>query len=323
MQATNLRDARSAANKAARGNKTQYLRLVDQYMREGIPSVATSARQSQPITQALAATVETTSRRAHVEAPSTYKFAAPTPVAPKVEAVAQAVATDLAQRATSEESKLAESAKRGNKAAFDKIVVLLRKPVERLCMQYMHEPHAAGDAMQDTFIKAYVSLDRWENGTNFRAWILRIASNICKDALSKQKVRRSASLDDALGYADQDQTVFPLQGSYGKVSPHQAVERGELKRKIDAAMATLSPAHREAIYLFDVEGLKYKEIAEQEGVPIGTVMSRISVARQKLQDQLAGTRSHFTLSNPAFMLPKWYRLRKNNPSRRGVRKHQR
>ena len=140
---------------------------------------------------------------------------------------------------------------------------------------------AAEDATQDTFLKAWSSINSFKGGV-VRPWLLRIASNRCLDQLRSQSRRRVESLDDE---RDQGEPEWPAGADPGEDPEHFTI-RVELSGHLEAALDRLSPDHRLDVLLSDVHGHTYEEIATITGLAIGTVKSRISRARSQLRSEL-------------------------------------
>ncbi len=144
----------------------------------------------------------------------------------------------------------------------------------------------AEDLVQDTYLRAYRFFEKFQEGTNFKAWIFRIMTNTFinryrKKARSPQQVElEKVSFfieDEGPGYESITNNVF-----------EQDTYRELFDDEINGALDRLSDNFREIIVLADVEGLTYKEIAEKAEIPLGTVMSRLFRARRMLQKNLYG-----------------------------------
>jgi RNA polymerase sigma-70 factor (ECF subfamily) len=144
-----------------------------------------------------------------------------------------------------------------------------------------HEQDAL-DAVQDGFLKALVHLEDFDGRSGFRTWLLRIVTNAALDVGRKRRRRSTVSLDDG---GDPSQKL-ELAGAFE--DPAGGLYREDVRRVIDAALERLSPSTRSTFVLFAEAELSYKEIAECQELPIGTVMSRLHYARQKLQSYLDG-----------------------------------
>jgi RNA polymerase sigma-70 factor (ECF subfamily) len=139
-----------------------------------------------------------------------------------------------------------------------------------------HEQDAL-DAVQEALLKAVTHLDDFDGRSEFRTWLLRIVHNAALDAGRRRGRRSTLSLGDG---------DTPGSEPSCDDDPAGGLHRQDLRRSLDAALARLSPALRAAFVLFAEAGLSYKEIAAVQEIPLGTVMSRISAARQKLQAML-------------------------------------
>ena len=139
----------------------------------------------------------------------------------------------------------------------------------------------AEDLVQDTLVKAYRSFDRFEPGTNLRAWLYTILANTYKNRL-RRRDQHWASLDD-LSPAGEAETAW----SEGSVDPESVTDDADLQERVRGAIDKLSPDFRAVVLLADLEGYAYREIADILGVPIGTVMSRLHRGRQALKRHLA------------------------------------
>lgn len=143
----------------------------------------------------------------------------------------------------------------------------------------------AWDLSQEVFIKAWHALPRFEAKARFSTWLYRIAHNVVYDWTRKRKIESVGELNDEVFERERIDCASATTPSGGE-SPDDTMARGELRAKISAALGQISPEHREVVLLKDVQGLSYKEIADVMACSIGTVMSRLYYARQKLQTLL-------------------------------------
>src|SRR5580704_16757491 len=143
----------------------------------------------------------------------------------------------------------------------------------------------AEDLVQETFAKAYAAFHQFKPGTNLRAWLHRILANTFINTYRKK--RREPIQDLGAEFSDDWQT-----GNDPLAPPARSAEAEALERLADSdvlqALRDLPEEFRVAIYLADIEGYPYKQIAEMMGTPIGTVMSRLHRGRARLRAQLAG-----------------------------------
>jgi RNA polymerase sigma-70 factor, ECF subfamily len=139
-----------------------------------------------------------------------------------------------------------------------------------------HNREEAEDLVQETYMKALKGFGSFEPGTNFRAWMYRILRNTFLTSRSGLSVKMTVPLDreeDAMGRpADTPEAVLLARAD---------------QQMIQSALERLPVQFREVIVLCDIEEMSYHEIAEIVGIPIGTVMSRLSRARQSMRELLA------------------------------------
>jgi RNA polymerase sigma-70 factor, ECF subfamily len=196
------------------------------------------------------------------------------------------------------EAGLIQGARRGNLDAFNALVLYYQDSMYALAYRIMGEPAAAADAAQEAFITAFRRLDTYRGG-NFKSWLLRIATNACYDELRRRKRRPIAAFDDLPGGESDDGPALPADVP----TPEQAVQQGELNRAIENCITALQLDQRTVLILSDVEGLSYQEIAESQGVNLGTIKSRLSRARAGVRQCLQAVQE---------LLPTEYRLKSKN-----------
>jgi RNA polymerase sigma-70 factor (ECF subfamily) len=184
-----------------------------------------------------------------------------------------------------EDFALLTRAQTGDLRAFDELVTRHRAKIFAMIRNMIHNEADAWDLSQEVFIKAWNALPRFEARARFSTWLYRIAHNAVYDWTRRRKIEAVGELDDGVferERIDSSSRTTP----HAADAPDAAMEGGELRDKIEAALAKLSPEHREVVLLKDVQGLAYKEIADVMKTSIGTVMSRLHYARKKLQTLL-------------------------------------
>lgn len=175
----------------------------------------------------------------------------------------------------------------GDSRAFDALVTKYRSRVYSMTYHLIQNETEAWDLAQEAFIKAWRAIGNFKGDSAFYTWLYRITHNVCYDWLRKKKIEGDTEFDDSR--TDHRVAAGAEAVPHGVQRPDQALKNAELKARIDAAIARLTPDHRQAILLKEVEGLQYHEIAEVMQCSIGTVMSRLFYARKKLREMLRDT----------------------------------
>lgn len=153
----------------------------------------------------------------------------------------------------------------------------------RMAMQLARHPDEASDLVQETYYRALRVADRFEErGGGIRPWLFKILHNVfySKVGRAKKAPRAVENLDSAVGRE-------PPPGTPSPARDLESLEWEHVDGRLKASIEELRPEYRSVLLLWGVEGLKYREIAEIQGVPIGTVMSRLHRARSILATELA------------------------------------
>lgn len=177
-----------------------------------------------------------------------------------------------------EEIELIKRCQQGQVVCFNALVGKYQGYVYNLALRMLGSREAAEDTTQETFISAWRGISGFRGG-NFKAWLLRIAANACRDQLRASKRRTAVSLEAAL--VTLNEPVAPTEDC-----PEELAERRVLGEAVQKGLAELDPDQRLAVILCDIQGMDYKEIATVMGTSIGTVRSRIARGRQHLRDNL-------------------------------------
>jgi RNA polymerase sigma-70 factor (ECF subfamily) len=151
-------------------------------------------------------------------------------------------------------------------------------------LRLTRSPVDAEDLVQDTLVRAYRFYDRFEAGTNFKAWLLRIEMNTFVNQY--RRATRERQVFDGPMATPVGEGVMSRATMRALTDPVGDAQRQIVAREINRAFEQLSEDARAMVLLADVEELSYKEIAEVMGCPIGTVMSRLHRARKQLQGSL-------------------------------------
>jgi RNA polymerase sigma-70 factor, ECF subfamily len=171
------------------------------------------------------------------------------------------------------ELDLARRARRGDAVAFDQLVLRFQRPVLRFCWRLLRSPDAE-DLAQDAFVRAFVHFERFDPERPVLPWLIAIARRLCLDVLRRRKV--TAGLE-ALPVSDQ--TVPSAE--------REASAREQLGR-LEHALDALGEGPREAVILFHIEEMSYRDIAAALEVPVGTVMTWLHRGRAQLKAALGG-----------------------------------
>jgi RNA polymerase sigma-70 factor, ECF subfamily len=171
------------------------------------------------------------------------------------------------------ELDLARRARRGDAGAFDALVLRFHRPVLRFCWRLLRSADAE-DVAQDTFVRAFVHFERFDPARPVLPWLIAIARRLCLDLLRRRKVVASTE-------------TMPI-GDQSTASPEAEASLREQLSRIDRALANLDEGPREAIILFHIEEMSYRDIAAALEVPMGTVMTWLHRGRAQLKRTLEG-----------------------------------
>jgi RNA polymerase sigma-70 factor (ECF subfamily) len=178
----------------------------------------------------------------------------------------------------SSDKKLVKRVQKGDKGAFDLLVLKYQHKIVNLVMRYVRDPELALDITQEAFIKAYKALPRFRGDSAFYTWMYRIAVNTAKNHLAAQR-RRPMNVELDL----QDPEQYDLHAKLKETdTPEGVILSNELKDTVERAIAALPEDLRTAIILRELEGMSYEEIAQTMECPVGTVRSRIFRARDAI-----------------------------------------
>jgi RNA polymerase sigma-70 factor (ECF subfamily) len=165
---------------------------------------------------------------------------------------------------------------KGNVSAFESIVLNYQDRIYNLCLYMLGNRHDAEDAAQDTFLKAYRSLNDFKPNASLYTWLYRIAVNTCIDH------KRKPFFESIFRRSDTGEDMV-IEHPSDLPSPEKEYESKQIQVAIQKALRKLSPKLRAVIVLKEMDGLSYEEIADTLDVSIGTVKSRISRARDELR----------------------------------------
>lgn len=184
-----------------------------------------------------------------------------------------------------DEASLIQAALEGDLDSFNRLVLFYQDIIYSQAYRMMGERDAAEDAAQDAFISAFRKLDSYRGGS-FKAWLLRIVTNVCYDELRRRKRRPTTPLEPLDN--DQEEIESPRWMSDTGESPEEFTERMEVARALQRCLNDLPVEFRTVVTLVDIQGMDYSEAAQVVGTPLGTVKSRLARARTRMRGCLQG-----------------------------------
>ncbi len=173
---------------------------------------------------------------------------------------------------------LVRRAREGEGSALEELFLRYRNDAYWMAFRFLAHEQDALDVVQESMLKAFSALGDFDGRSGFRTWLLRIVTNTSLDWRRRRKRRPSLQAGDV----GQENGHEPSTTE----DPARRMHQKDLRMELDKALNRLTPTIRTTFVLFAELGMSYKEIAENQNVPIGTVMSRIHAAREKLQADL-------------------------------------
>ena len=177
---------------------------------------------------------------------------------------------------------LVERVQRGDKSAYDLLVLKYQHKIGHLVSRYVHDAHESQDVTQEAFIKAYRGLKNFRGDSAFYTWLYRIAINTAKNHLVTMSRKISDTGIDAAD-AEQYDSGSALRDN---ATPERVMVTDQIARVIQDSIEALPDDLRTAIRLREFEGMSYEDIAQAMDCPIGTVRSRIFRAREAIDNNL-------------------------------------
>lgn len=169
------------------------------------------------------------------------------------------------------------------KARFERDALVFTSQLYGAALRYTKNTHDAQDLVQDTYAKAFTSFHQFEPGTNLKAWLYRILTTTFINNYRKDQRRPKISASEIEDWQIADASSHT--SDQGKSAEDEVLEN-IADKDVKEALAAMPEEFRMAVYLSDVEGFSYKEVAEITGVPTGTVMSRLHRGRKLLRASL-------------------------------------
>ena len=201
--------------------------------------------------------------------------------------------SDTPSREPTDEALVTATLK-GDRTAYRTLVERYQVKLLRMALDIVKNQHDAEDIVQESFVKAFLSLDKFKGQSSFFTWLYRIAFNMAVDFQRRSQRRggqhfeykEQIGVSRGVGSNSSETNGEELPLAQNVEGPHDALVRKQTGKKLDQAFAQLSDEHRAVITLREIDGLDYEEISQALGIPRGTVMSRLFYARKMLQRAL-------------------------------------
>ena len=188
------------------------------------------------------------------------------------------MSSDQNVAATTDMDALVARCLTGDQAAWEQIVRQHWRKVFNLAYKFVGRHDEAEDLTQDIFLKIFKALHTFDRRANFQTWLISISRNLCIDHYRSVRKERETMARDV-----DASELMPVSRDRG---PYGLLEQTDLKQLIRQALAELPPTLRQAVVLRDLQEFSYQEIADELGLPEGTVKSRINRGRLELARQL-------------------------------------
>ncbi len=187
--------------------------------------------------------------------------------------------------------ELVALAQKGNEKAYRELLGRYQRPVFSLIYRMLRDREQSEDLAQETFVRVFNNIDRYDPKYKFSSWIFKIATNLTIDHIRKKEVA-TVSIDGSRYAVTADEIeASTITVASSDENPEELLEAKELGESIEEAIGALRAEYRTAILLRHVEGREYQEIADIMGLPLGTVKTFIHRARHELRDKLEHLRS--------------------------------
>jgi RNA polymerase sigma-70 factor, ECF subfamily len=168
------------------------------------------------------------------------------------------------------------AARKGDPSAFAALVRSVQRPVYGLALRLLNNEAEASEVAQESFLRAYQNLHRYDESRPFDLWVLAITRNLCLDLLRRRTRVRTEQLEPM-------KELLPS----GEASLEEGAIARQERQSLEEALATLPPEDREVLALYYVQRRTTKEIAQVLGCAPGTIMARLFRAREKLRKKMS------------------------------------
>ncbi|HEX5132079.1 MAG TPA: sigma-70 family RNA polymerase sigma factor [Candidatus Krumholzibacteria bacterium] len=181
-----------------------------------------------------------------------------------------------------EDIQLVARARSGDERAYRALLEKYERAVFSICLRMVRNRDEATDLAQESFIKVFASLDRYNSAYAFSSWLFKITSNLCIDYLRKRRID-TLPMDQPI---DGEKGEIQRQYATADPTPEERLDRNQKMERLEAAITSLPEHYRIMLILRHQEDLSYEEIADHLSVPLGTVKARIHRAREMLKNLL-------------------------------------
>ncbi len=178
------------------------------------------------------------------------------------------------------ERELISNWKQKQKGSFDKLYRHFKRMAMNAALKILGNTSDAEDVIQDVFMRIHLHEDKFEEGTNFKAWLYRITINMALNLTRRKYVKAKRDEYDETLHRQDDlrEDVYSID-----TNPQTALENKECREQIETELEKLQPERRKLIILCELEGYSYEEAAKKTQTKIGTIMSRLFRARRELR----------------------------------------
>src|SRR5512138_1684848 len=181
---------------------------------------------------------------------------------------------------TATDEELVARSQGGDLESFNQLIVRWERPIYALAYRVIGREEDARDVCQDTFLRAYRALPGFKGQAKFSSWLYRIALNLCRDWIRRQRRAPVSQMPEDIDPAELAAESEPAE------SIEDLVARRELSSIVEQAMSELSEEQRTAIILKEYHGMTFQEIADLQGCPLSTVKTRLYQGLSQLRRQL-------------------------------------
>jgi RNA polymerase sigma-70 factor, ECF subfamily len=181
------------------------------------------------------------------------------------------------------ETQLAKLARNGDRGAFAELVDLYKDKIYHLAYRMLNNKHEAEDAVQETFLRVYTNLHRYDENQKFSTWIFRIGTNHCIDRLRKRK-HTAYSLDAEMPENEGNDFYSMLPSS--EETPENQIIISETQQQIHKAIESLPEKYKSVVILKYLHDMSLQEISEVLDMPVTTVKTRVHRGREFLRKKL-------------------------------------